>query len=366
MHKPIAICMLLMLVSSLAAHPAINAWEEYGLKGRIRIMCNNPELGDPQRIIIFDNQGKILRTVSFGHFGGRSPEVPLQWFINHDLPDQIEGGPDTDEGPFDFELIDYEYVMKDSMTIKRIGRDYFGKITDTREYIYQEEQLTMTIDRTGYYETETLWDADGKIVRKVDIYLPDGSEVVVIDNYLSTSEIVDNPEQEVNEYDVYGNIVKTTYVTSEYSYVAGTIDYVYWGSLESVSGSADPSSYPLKNIYDGNLCTTCVANSHLDGIGNWIQVNLDEKTLVRSLEITPGYNCTKNGKDLFIMNNRLKKVTITLSDGHNSSWQFDGKTRTAEIPINASTQYIRITIDSVYPGSKWRDTCISEIRVKTE
>ena len=49
-------------------------------------------------------------------------------------------------------------------------------------------------------------------------------------------------------------------------------------------------------------------------------------------------------------------VDITLDDAY-STWQV------FELSRPVDTTYVRITVNSVYPGSQWDDTAISDIQV---
>lgn len=55
------IILFVLVIYSLAAHPAYNGWEQHKLSGKVRIMAQNPQLGNPQRIYVFHPDGKISK-----------------------------------------------------------------------------------------------------------------------------------------------------------------------------------------------------------------------------------------------------------------------------------------------------------------
>lgn len=138
----------------------------------------------------------------------------------------------------------------------------------------------------------------------------------------------------------------------------------------SIKTSHEQKAYPTTNLCDMNIETTWVGR-----VGDWIECTFDSNDII-GFCIVNGYQ--KNAQT-YEQNNRVKTLRIdpqikgieeevvTLRDNaykplyfenikENSFWyEFD--LTTAQSPIKT----IRFTIDEVYPGTKYNDTCISEI-----
>jgi hypothetical protein len=80
----------------------------------------------------------------------------------------------------------------------------------------------------------------------------------------------------------------------------------------------------------------------------------------------PGYTKShpKYG-NLFRLNNRVKGVQLEFSDGSSVQFTFTDDERMQYINLDppVRSQYVKITIKSIYRGTKWNDTLISEVEV---
>jgi hypothetical protein len=107
--------------------------------------------------------------------------------------------------------------------------------------------------------------------------------------------------------------------------------------------------------------TAGVEGDSSDGIGEWIEFDLDTEYEINRIDIINGYD---KSDLVFKLNNRVKKMDIQFSDtiksnvmlDDNNGWQsFDFK------PIR--TNSLRFIIKDIYKGLKYKDTCISEILI---
>jgi hypothetical protein len=103
------------------------------------------------------------------------------------------------------------------------------------------------------------------------------------------------------------------------------------------------------------------------GIGQWIVVVFDQLRLVKAIEINNGYN---RDRDIYQKNSRVKEMRVELSD--REKWSVILKDAGAPQPIPLpqdrarKAYWIKFTIESVYPGSKFDDTAISELHIVSE
>lgn len=255
----------------------------------------------------------------------------------------------------------YSYESRDGRIVACTGRDIFGKISEKTEYFYEVDELSRSVTKDKFRQNTHYWNSTPLHTQTVN-YDSFGNVESEHDYY---EEINDASNQYTYEYDLRGNIITVFMHDGGEKYEACTSNYVYYEPISSVSASSSLKAYPVKNIMDNDPRTTWVAGTKPDGISDWVLLTLDDETFVKSLDIAPGFACVKDGRDLFPLNNRLKRITITLSSGKPIIVDFNGKESKFRIPINASTKTIKITINTIYPGSKWRDTCISELGVNS-
>jgi hypothetical protein len=141
--------------------------------------------------------------------------------------------------------------------------------------------------------------------------------------------------------------------------------------------------YAPDKAFDDDLSTSWVEGVEGDGIGQKLAFIIEEDT--KWISIVPGYGVEKYHKT----NNRLKKATLTLYKYVVHVAQIDSKTYYEKLtseeldfedaltyqklplaipslpddPRGATKIYGVLEIGEVYPGTKWDDTCIAEIRL---
>lgn len=145
-----------------------------------------------------------------------------------------------------------------------------------------------------------------------------------------------------------------------------------WDKIESSSYLKPKSSeypkdyYNVMKIDDGNEDTVWVEGVKGPGIGEWIKmwhINWTREKkycVVNAVWIKNGY--MKN-KELYYANNRVKKLRIEFSEGEQKVVELkDGVLDYQKIKLGEiKTKWIKVVIIDVYKGSKYDDTCISEL-----
>ena len=118
-----------------------------------------------------------------------------------------------------------------------------------------------------------------------------------------------------------------------------------------------------ENTIDGSYRTAWVENASGDGIGEWIKLSFDRTYTINGIEISNGY---KKSADLYAKNNRPRQVRLHFSDGSYQDYDladtFEGAQRLT-FPEPVTTNSVMIELLSVYSGSKYQDTCITELQV---
>ena len=137
----------------------------------------------------------------------------------------------------------------------------------------------------------------------------------------------------------------------------------------SIAGAAATASSTLQEagfdhsprlVLDGNTATAWVEGTAGNGVSEWLRLDLGSSRTLSAVEIWSGYQKTEN---LFYKNCRPAAIRITFSDGSSVETtladQMGKQTVTLSPAVRTST--VTITILSVYAGSTYSDTCISEI-----
>ena len=149
-------------------------------------------------------------------------------------------------------------------------------------------------------------------------------------------------------------------VSDETAALSG-LEHLTGGTL-SVSSQLTGKSgtvYGAAFLNDGDTSTPWEEGVEGDGIGEQITYEPESGTKLQVIRIYPG-----NGRSdkAFQENNRPKAITLEI-DGKKQTLNFDDAghfyTFSSKKPVTA--KQVKLIIDSVYPGSKWQDTCISEV-----
>ena len=139
------------------------------------------------------------------------------------------------------------------------------------------------------------------------------------------------------------------------------LEHLTGGAL-SVSSQLTGKSgtvYGAAFLNDGDTSTPWEEGVEGDGIGEQITYEPEAGTKLQVIRIYPG-----NGRSdkAFQENNRPKTITLEI-DGKKQILNFDDAghfyTFSSKKPVTA--KQVKLIINSVYQGSKWQDTCISEV-----
>lgn len=138
---------------------------------------------------------------------------------------------------------------------------------------------------------------------------------------------------------------------------------IYWDNIWDSSRLYEENfDYTPYNLNDNNLTTPWVEGASGYGKGEYIEFSsLYEREIVH-IDINNGYAKNTN---LFNKNASVKKIKLEFSDGTEIVKELKNTANTQDITLNRPVRasWMRLTIIDVYPGSKFEDTCISEVRV---
>ena len=113
-------------------------------------------------------------------------------------------------------------------------------------------------------------------------------------------------------------------------------------------------------MIDGSLANAWAEGADGPGIGENLRLKLDDVYTVNTIYINAGY---QKSSDLYKKNCRPKEITLEFSNGVTMDYTLDDLNGQQQIvlPNSVRTDSIKIIIQSVYAGTKYEDTLISEI-----
>ncbi|WP_256019830.1 NADase-type glycan-binding domain-containing protein [Paenibacillus kribbensis] len=118
------------------------------------------------------------------------------------------------------------------------------------------------------------------------------------------------------------------------------------------------NSYAARNIMDGDASTAWCEGVKGDGIGEWIKIDFGSMQELKGFELINGLAKSSNA---FQANNRVKRMKLEFSNGQ--TMMVDNDFLSNGFPDGAvHTSFVKITIEAVEKGTKYHDTCMSEIR----
>ncbi len=128
--------------------------------------------------------------------------------------------------------------------------------------------------------------------------------------------------------------------------------------ISSSSALVDGSNvYSAQNLIDSNLSTCWADGVSSFGIGEYIVINFDKEYDIHGIEIWNGY---QKSSDLFYKNSRPSSICV-LTDRWKFDFSLEDRMGMQTFKLFGSTRSVKIVINDVYPGTKYADTCISDI-----
>jgi hypothetical protein len=135
--------------------------------------------------------------------------------------------------------------------------------------------------------------------------------------------------------------------------------------VSSALAPAHGNRYGARNLLDGQDSTAWVEGSSGQGIGDFVVVEFAAPQSVRGISLKNGY--AKN-QDIYLKNSRIKDIDIDFSNGDSLQTTLADTIGEQRVTLNrpVKAKWLRITIRSIYPGNKYTDAAISELRVDVQ
>jgi len=178
--------------------------------------------------------------------------------------------------------------------------------------------------------------------------------LVLCSEFKNDSEI-----EAICKYDLDGN-----YVGSD-NYTGDLWPSQYWDTVMA-SSTLEPNTqkYVAENCYDANFETAWVEGVSGYGLAEWIELSAITSQDVGYISIANGY---QKSFETYEENGKLAKYRVDFSDGRyfiaDAKYAFEPFSQEhIQLVDPIKTNTVRITILDILPGTKYEDTCISEVR----
>ncbi|MBN1411380.1 MAG: hypothetical protein JW969_11095 [Spirochaetales bacterium] len=117
--------------------------------------------------------------------------------------------------------------------------------------------------------------------------------------------------------------------------------------------------YSVYNLFDGDPRSTWVEGNDGDGFGEDIVVTFNTEVMIDAIEVMPGYFIN----NFYDENNKVKTLRVIADGMEADKLGFAEKMEPQMVKLKSalSAKKIKFVIEEIYRGTKWHDTCISEI-----
>jgi hypothetical protein len=133
---------------------------------------------------------------------------------------------------------------------------------------------------------------------------------------------------------------------------------------DSLLAPSNAGDYGPWNLFDGRPSTAWVEGEAGNGEGQILTLTYASERLLTALSITNGYNKSER---LYGRNSRPKAIRLIFSDGTQRTVSLEDRMGPQELVIDPPVRAKAVTVEirSVYRGSKYTDTAISELSFAT-
>lgn len=126
--------------------------------------------------------------------------------------------------------------------------------------------------------------------------------------------------------------------------------------------------YKVEQAFDGRVKTAWCVKGYEN---EWLKITIPESQYIQYKGVMNVYRIVMyNGlcinENLYFSNNRIKTIKAEFSGGESRILRFkDGTLEEQKFRINIKSRWVKLKVLEVYKGSKYNDTCISDIRFET-
>lgn len=148
---------------------------------------------------------------------------------------------------------------------------------------------------------------------------------------------------------------------SSSSTVAATLVRPQAASASSVLKATSTVNYAATNLLDGDLATAWNEGAEGPGVGQWVRLGFSQPVVLARIEIANGY---QKDEERFVGNARVKSLRLEYSSGDTQVVDLlDTESFQSVTALSQPTEWLKLTIVSVYPDFIWEDAALSEVRI---
>lgn len=244
-----------------------------------------------------------------------------------------------------------------------------SKQENTNEVVeeVEENEETETEDDTEEGLVINTYDYTVEVGEYVDIDMDDHGGYTIKSNDFDVVTVV---RKQLYGVGVGETTVTITYQSQEYTLnvtvVSSSVEATKTISMKSYEASSTLASqgsynYKASNLFDEDSNTCWCEGADDDGIGESITITFNETTELVNFVLSNGYQRTS---DTYSNNGRVKVLEFTFDDGTETITVDDSNSaKKYTFSDTHITDSVVITIKDVYEGTKYSDTCISELQL---
>ncbi|MEY8428121.1 discoidin domain-containing protein [Lachnospiraceae bacterium 46-15] len=321
-----------------------------------------PEVLQKQVAAINERYNEIEKAVSSGSCEKIYMESGIMAYYDGEELKAVKAWEDIDGVSYD---CSYYYEDGELFYAYYVGEDEY-KFYFRGDRLIQEDRIhTRVIESSNGQETEADSEESDEPMEYEDwekkVLSAGRSYIMEKEEALRLAADDEGIEEAVSETDTEG-----TDDVKEMDAVQTNMYAIQMENVAEVSASSSLSEYDMTHepqfLTDGKVKTAWVEGAAGQGIGESVTLYFDDVYQVTGFDIYAGYH---KSKSLYHKNSRPKEIYVEFSDGSGEDFvlkdQFKKQNVQLSHPVN--TAYVAITIKSVYPGSKFEDTVISEIEL---
>ncbi len=119
------------------------------------------------------------------------------------------------------------------------------------------------------------------------------------------------------------------------------------------------SRYSVNSLMDGDLLSCWAEGKEQDSSGEFLFYTFESPIEIERIEIAPGFFDPK----WYEANNRIKKMTLIINNERSLELSFPDimEIQKVDLTTEGPVQTLQFIVEEIYKGSRWDDTCISEI-----
>jgi hypothetical protein len=250
-------------------------------------------------------------------------------------------------------------------------------VPETKKIVYYLKQLTQRSDfgvtaRTSTADTESA----SKLVTQADEALKAAAGERAVELYQQAADLNPNLGSAysgmVKAYEQLGRKAEAEWARRKGADLGKPPENGYRVPNDRITVTASSTlanwrqyTFTAPNLIDDNLWTSWQpkTNKATGGVNEWVKMTFNSPQTLTAFEVSNGFRRVDDFGDLYIANNRAKTANLEFSDGTSMPIEFkDLPTETTIVLQEPKTcTWVKMTVTSVYKGTKWPDLAISEM-----